>query len=121
MNNEIGRYQQLWKKYVPVIKILLKKSLAEEQRLALSKREFEVAANKIKYNYQFTMEIEKGKVQNDIRDSAVAIDLMQLLNENGDVQRWLIDKNVKMNMSKGFELILNASVLEPVAVAADPE
>jgi hypothetical protein len=37
------------------------------------------------------------------------------------VQRWLIDKNVKMNMSKGFELILNASVLEPVAVVADPE
>ena len=36
-------YNHIWKKYLPIIKILLKKSVAEEQVLALNRVDFERA------------------------------------------------------------------------------
>ena len=101
-----GMYLQLWKKYLPVIRLLLKKTDAGQQKLKLYRHEFEVAGNKNKSGYTFSIEIVNGKVANKTNKTAVGRDLVQVMNENEVVANWLKDQSVKISVGKSFELNL---------------
>ena len=49
-------YNHIWKKYLPIIKILLKKSISEDQILDLNRIDFERAGTGRKAGYKFKIE-----------------------------------------------------------------
>ena len=106
--NDEGKYLQVWKKYMPVIRLLLKK--AGDQKLQLYRHEFETTGVKNKSGYSFNIDMVNGKVMNRISTVAIAKDLVQSMVETPAVNEYLKGVTVKISMGKSFELHLEKIV-----------
>ncbi|HSV11005.1 MAG TPA: hypothetical protein VLI68_09565 [Hanamia sp.] len=101
-------YNHIWKKYLPIIKILLKKSLAEEQVLTLNRIDFERAGTGRKAGYKFKIEFTDGKVGNVISGSTLAMQLAQVMMEEDSVKEILNEHNFEVNLNTRFQLIIKS-------------
>jgi hypothetical protein len=114
---EERKYLQTWKKYIPVIRLYLKKSLTEDQQFKLNITDFESAGDRGKSGYTFNLQIENGKVTNNISGSAVnnisgsavARDLFELLKADEVIKAFLQEKSVKISVGKSFMLTIKTS------------
>jgi hypothetical protein len=106
MMKDEGKYLHLWMKYAAVIRVLLKKTDNESQKLQLYKHEFENGGHKARSGYAFSFEVINGKVVNKVSTTAVAGDLVQILGNHSEIKNWLKDRRVKFSMEKSFELQL---------------
>lgn len=96
---------------MPVIRLHLKRSLQDEQQFKLNITDFEAAGSKGKSGYTFNINIENGKVTNNISGSAVARDLYELLKADEAVKAILKDKTVKISVGKSFVLSIKTTHL----------
>jgi hypothetical protein len=101
-----GMYTQLWKKYLPVIRLLLKKTTDGPQKLQLYKHEFESTGARNKLGYIFSLELVNGKPINKSAATAVSNDLYRLLTDNEATSTWLKDQSIKINVAKSCELTI---------------
>jgi hypothetical protein len=99
-------YNHIWKKYLPIIKILLKKSLSEEQVLTLNRIDFERAGTGRKAGYKFKIEFTDGKVGNVISGSTLAMHLAQVILEDDSVKEILNEHNFHVSLNTRFQLII---------------
>ena len=106
---EERNYLTTWKKYLPVIRLHLKRSLTEEQNFKLNITDFESAGERGKSGYIFNLMLENGKVKNNISGSAVARDLYEMLKSDDAVKALFQDKNVKISVGKSFVLSIKTS------------
>jgi hypothetical protein len=106
---EERKYLQTWKKYIPVIRLYLKKSLTEDQQFKLNITDFESAGDRGKSGYTFNLQMENGKVTNNISGSAVARDLFELLKADDIIKAFLQEKSVKISVGKSFMLTIKTS------------
>jgi hypothetical protein len=105
---EERKYLQTWKKYIPVIRLYLKKSVTEDQQFKLNITDFESAGDRGKSGYTFNLQMENGKVTNNISGSAVARDLYELLKADEIIKAFLQDKSVKISVGKSFMLTIKS-------------
>jgi hypothetical protein len=103
---EERKYLQTWKKYIPVIRLYLKKSMTEDQQFKLNITDFESAGDRGKSGYTFNLQMENGKPTNNISGSAVARDLYELLKADESIKAFLQDKSVKISVGKSFILTI---------------
>src|ERR1700709_1526104 len=108
---EERKYLQTWKKYIPVIRLYLKKSLNEDQQFKLNITDFESAGDRGKSGYTFNITMENGKVMNNISGSAVARDLFEAIKADDAVKAMLQDKSVKISVGKSFILSIKTTHL----------
>ncbi|HMH32100.1 MAG TPA: hypothetical protein VK543_03670 [Puia sp.] len=106
-----GKYLSLWTKYLPVIRILLKKSIAEEQQVALGKMELQFVDNRKNANYSFNLEIVKGKVENGIGGSPIGKDLFYVMNNDAIVKSFMNDKNIIIKMTRSSQLTFKSDLV----------
>jgi hypothetical protein len=106
---EERKYLTTWKRYLPVIRLHLKKSLVEEQQFKLNITDFESAGDRGKSGYSFSLAMENGKVTNNISGSAVARDLYEALKSDDTIKAMLQDKSVKISVGKTFILSIKTS------------
>ena len=99
-------YNHIWKKYLPIIRILMKKSISEEQVLALNKIDFERAGTGRKAGYKFKIELTGGKVGNVISGSTLAMHLAEILLEDQGARQILEDNNFEISLNTKFKLII---------------
>ncbi|MEO6133757.1 MAG: hypothetical protein ABIP35_01310 [Ginsengibacter sp.] len=97
-------YNHIWKKYLPIIKILLKKSITDEQVLALNRIDFERAGTGRKAGYKFTIEFTDGKVGNVISGSDLAVHLAQVILEDDAAKQILAENNFTVSLNTKFQL-----------------
>lgn len=100
-------YNHIWKKYLPIIKILLKKSIGEQQVLDLNRIDFERAGTARKAGYKFKIEFTDGKVGNVISGSQLAMHLAQVVLEDDAAKEILKDHNFEISLNTKFQLIIN--------------
>jgi len=115
---EERKYLQTWKKYLPVIRLHLKRSLVEDQSFKLNITDFESAGDRGKSGYTFNIAMENGKVTNNISGSAVARDLYEALKSDDTIKAMLQDKNIKISVGKSFVLSIkttNISAYKPLS------
>ena len=98
---EDRKYLAIWKRYLPVIRLHLKKSLVEEQQFKLNVTDFELA-DRGKAGNTFNLTMENGKVTNNIASSAIARDLFEVLKSDEIVKGLLQNKNVKISVGKAY-------------------
>jgi hypothetical protein len=101
-----GKYTQLWKKYLPVISILLKKTDAGVQRLQFYKHEFDKTGARSKTGYHFAVRVNEGKLIRKEVMRAPAMDLLMVLNENDMTSQVLKNKQLLITLTKDYELII---------------
>lgn len=106
---EERKYLTTWKRYIPVIRLHLKRSLTTEQSFKLNITDFESAGDRGKSGYTFNITIENGKVTNNISGSAVARDLYEALKTDEAIKTMLQDKNIKISVGKSFLFSIKTS------------
>ena len=99
-------YNHIWRKYLPIIKILLKKSRTEDQLLMLNRVDFEKAGTGRKAGYKFTIEFTDGKVGNVISGSPLAMNLAEVILEDQAAKDILIENNFEVSLSTKFQLTI---------------
>jgi hypothetical protein len=108
---EERKYLQTWKKYIPVIRLHLKRSLTEDQSFKLNITDFESAGDRGKSGYTFNLNLENGKVTNNVSGSAVARDLFEALKNDEAIKVLLQDKSIKISVGKSFLLSIKTTHL----------
>ena len=111
-----GAYLQFWKKYLPVIRLLLKKTSSGEQKLQLYKHEFEKTGARNKLGYVFTLDVANGKAINGSTKTASASDLFDVMMENEAVAEWLRTQHVRISVNRACEMVMQQ--LQPVSKPA---
>jgi hypothetical protein len=106
---EERKYLQTWKKYLPVIRLHLKRSFTEEQSFKLNITDFESAGDRGKSGYTFSLQMENGKVTNNISGSAVARDLFEAFKSDDTIKAMLLDKSIKISVGKSFVLSIKTT------------
>ena len=108
MMTQINLYYPLWKKYLPVFAIQLKKALTEEQEIGFTKSDLHSLGNRNKADYSFSLEIENGKVKNNISGSAVARDLFDVLSSSPKIKELLQENHFKFSLGKAYILKISS-------------
>jgi len=114
-------YKHVWSKYLPVIRILLKKSAAAVQKLGLNRTDFDKGAKGRKASCTFHVELEKGRVTT-ISPAAPAKDLVALLLEDEITRALLRQNNYKFTLKSDLELtIANTTPAAPETAAPEQQ
>src|SRR5437763_13139137 len=98
-------YTQSWNKYLPVIRILFKRSATGEQTLNLNAPDFEKIVPVRKTGYKFTLYFKNGKVNTDTKMSELAKDLSSVLlhdeviNDLSNKNEYQVSLNSKLQLS----------------------
>jgi len=106
MMKDEGKYLHLWMKYAAAIRILVKKTDIESQKLQLYKHEIDNYSPKANSGHLFTLELVNGKFINSLKSPAIARDLVQVLDSNTITKNLLKERTIKISMGKTFELQL---------------
>lgn len=107
-----GAYTLLWKKYLPVIKILLKKTDDGAQKLQMYPHEFEKTGAKSKTGYVFTLQISNGRAVNNSIKKAAANDLFLVMIEDETLSEFLKGKDLRFSVGKNYEMTIQKEVKE---------
>ena len=119
-NQEQGKYVYVWKKYFPVIRLLLKRIDKEAQTLKIDKQDLEAVGVRDKAGHSFNLEIRNGKAAKEKTANPIARDLMSAIKENTELYTWFKSQNIKINMGKDFVVhIQKLDAPEAAPVAAE--
>jgi hypothetical protein len=99
-------YNHIWKKYLPIVKILMKKSITEDQILTLNRIDFERAGTARKSGYKFKIDFIDGKVGNVISGSTLAMHLAQTILDDDAAKEILNGHNFEIILNTKFQLII---------------
>lgn len=99
-------YTQIWSKYLPIIKILLKRTPNGDQVLDLNRIDFERAGIGRKAGYKFSIEFTKGRVANIISGVALATDLAQVMLDDANIKPLLQANNYTVSLNTKFQLTM---------------
>lgn len=93
-----------WKKYLPVIRLLIKKSATTEQTVTLNRTDFET--NKLrKPSVSFSVEIVNGKMRT-LNASAHAKDLLLILTQDSSTDALLRKRHFTISLNSDFQLTI---------------
>ncbi len=110
-----------WKKYLPVIRLLLKKSALAEQKMTLNRTDFERTSRIRKPVCSFDIEVINGRL-NRLNPAAQVKSLMEVLTQDEAANLLLRKKHYAISLSSDFQLSIknNTPVEEPVPVVEEP-
>ena len=114
-------YTHIWSKYLPIIKILLKRSAAGDQTLDLNRIDFERAGSGRKAGYKFNIEFSKGRVTNVISGSQLASDLAAVIQQDGIMKTLLSDNDYQVSLNTKFQLSIKNVTPQPAPVLQEME
>jgi hypothetical protein len=96
----------VWAKYLPVLRIILKKSLATEQQFKLNAPDFERAGYNRKSGYKFLVKLKDGRLNNVIIDMPMASSLVTTLLEDKVVKEMMETNEFHISMNSKYELTI---------------
>jgi hypothetical protein len=99
-------YTQVWTKYLPIIRILLKRTATGEQTLDMNRIDFERAGSGRKAGYKFTIEFRKGRVSNLISSSPLASNLAAVLLGDPVIKELFQKVDYDISLNTRFQLHL---------------
>ena len=98
-------FTQTWKKYLPVIAILLKRSVQGVQELKMNMTDFERAAGGRKIKFSFTnLHMINGRINKTVQHANLAKELSLLLQEDEQTRKLLQKQHFEFSMTNSFQL-----------------
>lgn len=103
-------FNQVWKKYLPVIVILMKRSSKEEQTLGMNPSDFQRAAGGRKIKFSFTsLHLANGKLNSTVKYLPLARELATVLQEDEVAKKILQKKQFEFSMNNNCVLSITDS------------
>lgn len=100
-------YVHVWNKYLPIIKILMKRSVGSDQTLDLNRIDFERAGSGRKAGYKFNIEFVQGRVANVISGSPLASDLAAVLLQDPGARAIFAQNDFTVSLNTKFQLAIH--------------
>jgi len=97
-------YTNVWAKYLPIIRIVLKRSLTAEQILSLNAPDFTRAGMSRKSGYKFLLKFKQGKIDNVIIDLPLASSLATTLLQDKVIKDLFADNEFHISLNPKFEM-----------------
>lgn len=97
-------YTQIWTKYIPVIRILLKRTTQSDQTLNLNRMDFERVGSARKAGYKFTIEFVNGKVANVISNLPMAPELAAAMQEDPVIRELIAANDYIVSLNTKYQL-----------------
>ena len=103
-------FVQTWRKYLPVILFLMKRSAQGEQTLDMNAIDFERATGgkKIKLNFS-AVTLNNGRISYDKKHSALANDLVLVLQESKPAEILMQYQQFNFSMNAACQLTISKS------------
>src|SRR5271155_175538 len=100
-------FSQTWKKYLPVIIILMKRSDKGEQVLNMNSSDFNRAAGGKKARLAFSnIRLNNGRINSFIDTPPHAMDLILLLQENDLSKKIIGNQHFEFTLKSNFQLVI---------------
>jgi hypothetical protein len=99
-------FTNVWVKYLPVLRIVLKRSLAAEQQFALNAPDFERAGHKRKAGYKFLIKLRDGRLSNVIVDMPIASSLASALQDDAAIKEMIANHEFHISMNTKYQLTI---------------
>jgi|SRR4026207_253532 hypothetical protein len=113
-------WSETWKKYLPVIAILLKRSAKGEQILNLDEADFLRAAGGKKIKHSFTnLRLNNGRSENNMNLSPMAKEFVQSLTNHDGINKLTGNQAFEFEITSNFRLIIKNNTLPPDDVRPD--
>jgi len=114
-------YTQTWSKYLPIIKILLKKSIKGDQILNMNETDFRRAGAGRKVGYKLNVQFSNGRANNIINSQQLAKDLSFTLLEDDVIKELFTQNEYHISMNTKFQLDIKFIPKVPVEEEASIE
>ena len=98
---------------MPIIRILLKRSLTEEQTLKMNNIDFIRAAGGRKVKFDFSISLLNGKFENLELPTQMGRSLVDALRDDKVSSQFVKTNHLQFSMNKNFELVIRNSTLPP--------
>jgi hypothetical protein len=115
---QTNTYTNIWNKYLPVIRILFKKTSSGEQNLNLNVSDFEKAGMGRKTGYKFFVKLKSGRVDNPVMNSPLASSLTALLLQDPVIRQLCNENEFDIAMNAKFQLSIKRISSEALAEQA---
>jgi hypothetical protein len=99
-------FTQTWNKYLPIIKILMKRSANGPQTLDMNRTDFERAAGGRKVKFTFAVSLHKGRIQNITSPPPLAKELSTILQEDEMTRKLIRSQDYDFSLNSGFQLTI---------------
>ena len=105
---ELEIYQMVWKKYLPVITMKLKQVIRKNEatHVGMYQFEFHSTGKKRRVGYQFDLDMDKGRIMNDISASPAAKQLSETLKQDATVKSLLSSGRFSFTLNGDFVLTI---------------
>jgi len=103
-NSKSHLYIPVWNKYVPVIRILLKRSAMAEQVLDMNRIDFERIGGIRKAGYKFTVNFINGKPKAILSGSDLEQSLTTALQEDEKIKQQMLESDYTFSLTTKFQL-----------------
>lgn len=97
-------YTSIWNKYLPVIRIILKRALVSDQLLKIDVADFEKAGVNRKASTKFSIQSNNGKFTNTAKFPVAAKDFVAVLLNDEPVKELLLQNDFLFTLSTKYEL-----------------
>ena len=117
-------FTQVWNKYLPIIKILMKRSPSGNQTLDMNRTDFERAAGGRKVKFTFTVILHRGRIQNITTPPPLAKELIVTLQEDDMTKQLIRKQDYEFIMNSSFQLVIKNNTPpapEPEAATIDED
>ena len=117
-------FSQVWKKYLPVIVILMKRSVNGDQTLSMNPSDFQRAAGGRKIKYSFSnLQLTNGRINNTVKHLPLAREFATILQEDENIRKFLQQKNFEFSMNNSCQLMIknNTPPAEPETIPGETD
>lgn len=97
-------YTSVWSKYRPVILKMMLNSSEEQQEYKMLANEFKALNARQKGGYTFQLQVSKGRALNNIKESIVAQDLLEVLQLSPKASELMEEAPYEITLDKQFML-----------------
>ena len=104
MDNKHMAFAEVWTKYLPAIRILLKKALATEQLLGMNRSDFDRAAGIKKSGYRFHVPFLNGKPDGLFSNNSIAQGLISALVADRAAQALITENDYLFSFNTKYQL-----------------
>jgi hypothetical protein len=117
-------FSQVWKKYLPVITILMKRSVNGEQTLSMNPSDFQRAAGGRKIKFSFAnLQLTNGRINSMVKHQPLARELAVVLQEDEIMRKFMQHKHLEISMNNICQLFIknNTPPVEPEITLAETD
>ncbi|MGN6212854.1 hypothetical protein [Parafilimonas sp.] len=121
MNNKQIAFAGVWNKYLPAIRILVKKAAAAEQVITLNQSDMERAVGIKKSGYRFSIDFVNGRPDLLYSNNEIAQALISVLTEDEVIREYLSGNNYTFSFNNKYQLQIKINLTQKEAMSPDAQ